>query len=371
MRLTRTGMWVVAASLVLVAAGVRWRYAEVVVLGALGVLIVATAWLTVRPPRGLEVVSRTLPKRVPRGSTISCRLRVNNSGRRMLPPVVLTDRFCGSTAEVVVSGLGGGQRRAFDYGLAAPRRGVHTVGPLHLRRGDLLGLVSSERPLGVLGEVTVHPVVFSLDTSRGVDHLSEIESIVRRTSPDPMAGFQSLRDYQRGDDTRTIHWPSSARLGHLIVREQIDAHRPRLIVIVDTSAGTYGEGSFEDAVDVAASLCAHALVGGLEVALRTNDPAMSGSAAPLAGQEEMLDLLARVEPGATERLDYAVLVGTGTANAEVLIISGGTGELPGRLPLVESIGVIRVGSAAAAPRPGVISVVDAREFRRAWIESTR
>lgn len=368
MKLTRTGMWVTAASVVLIALGVRWRYAELVVVGLIGVLAVATAWLTVRSPRHLEILSRTLPKRVPRQSSAACRLRVANTGRRPLAPFVLVDRFLGATAEVAVAALAGGQRQAFDYVLAAGRRGVHPVGPLHVRRQDLLGLVCCERTLGVLGELTVHPVVFGLDGSHGIDHLAEVESLLRRTSADPMAGFQSLRDYQHGDDTRTIHWPSTARLGHLMVREQIDPRRPRLIVILDTSTGSYEGDDFEDAVDIAASVCAHGLDGGLQVVLRTNDPAMSGSAGPLAGREEMLDFLARVEPGDGRRLDYAVLADTAAAGTEVLIVSGATGDLPSHLPLTEAVRVVRIGAVRPAP-PRLIPALGAPDFGRAWSEA--
>ena len=369
MNLTRTGIWVLGASFVLVAFGIRWRYTELIALGGLGLVAVATAWLSVHRPTDLEVRSRALPRRVVRGVGVPCRLRIANRGIRVLPPVVLVDRLLDSTVDLLVAGVGDRHERLIDYSLAAARRGVHPVGPLLVRRQDLLGLVSFERTVGHLDELIVHPTIHHLAGSRGVDHISDVESMLRRATADPMAGFQSLREYQRGDDTRTIHWASTARLGHLMVREFVDARRPRLTVVLDTAVAAHSEAGFEEAVDVAASLCAHAISVGLDVILRTNDRRAAGTEDPIVSTIEMLDLLARVErtePGTT--LPYAPLLSLAGAVEAVMIITGARGDLPRLATLTDRLTFVRIGVEEQVQRAGLIAARDAVGFRRAWTE---
>jgi uncharacterized protein (DUF58 family) len=77
--------------------------------------------------------------------------------------------------------------------------------------------------------------------------------------------FHALRDYVLGDEPRTIHWRSSARAGHLVVRQQVAAATNGTAIVLDTNSAAYGsderfgsawiEERFEQAVEVAASLC--------------------------------------------------------------------------------------------------------------------
>lgn len=180
------------------------------------------------------------------------------------------------------------------YRLAAPRRGVAVVGPISVRRSDPLGLVVGEHAVaGTTATLLVHPRVVVLHGRRFIERAAATESALRWGS-DPASGFQSLRPYAPGDDTRTIHWPTSARTGTIMVREYTDPHRPTLTVVLITEAADYSLASFDEAADVAASLCLHALRSGVDVVLATTDRANPGSPRPLREDVEALDLLARV-----------------------------------------------------------------------------
>src|SRR5207248_4180897 len=71
--------------------------------------------------------------------------------------------------------------------------------------------------------------------------------------------LHNLRLYQPGDDSRTIHWKTTARKSLLIVRDT-DAEDQRQVTIVlhtdisDRPAGSDLQASFEKAVSLAASL---------------------------------------------------------------------------------------------------------------------
>lgn len=57
----------------------------------------------------------------------------------------------------------------------------------------------------------------------------------------------------RGDDPRRIHWRTTARVGHLVVKEHIDTTEPTTTVLLDNVA-LESEELFEHAVEVAASV---------------------------------------------------------------------------------------------------------------------
>ncbi len=69
--------------------------------------------------------------------------------------------------------------------------------------------------------------------------------------------FYTMRQYQQGDDLRRIHWPSVARSGELMIRQDQSSQRARAIVFVDTRESAIGRThspQFEKAISVAASV---------------------------------------------------------------------------------------------------------------------
>ena len=72
------------------------------------------------------------------------------------------------------------------------------------------------------GTVLVHPRLYSLSGPYGAMHTVEDEAVIRRSASDPLSGFVSLREYVVGDDPRLVHWPTSARMGTLMIREHVE-----------------------------------------------------------------------------------------------------------------------------------------------------
>ena len=55
--------------------------------------------------------------------------------------------------------------------------------------------------------------------------------------------FESLRDYQRGDEVRNIAWPATARRGKLITREFTTERSQKVWIVLD--AGRLSRTAFE------------------------------------------------------------------------------------------------------------------------------
>src|SRR5437899_3317308 len=71
------------------------------------------------------------------------------------------------------------------------------------------------------------------------------------------AEFYTMREYVTGDDLRRIHWPSVARTGQLMIRQDESTRRSSALLFLDSRAsalGAYGSPGFERAVSVAATL---------------------------------------------------------------------------------------------------------------------
>ncbi|WP_372430360.1 DUF58 domain-containing protein [Janibacter melonis] len=93
-----------------------------------------------------------------------------------------------------------------------------------------------------------------------------------------------MREYRSGDELRRIHWPSTARTGQMMVRQDEQPGRRRALVLLDnrasSHAGTGGGGSLEWSVSATASVATHLVAHGLETYLATADEA-SEPLAPL------------------------------------------------------------------------------------------
>ena len=85
--------------------------------------------------------------------------------------------------------------------------------------------------------------------------------------------FDSLRAYVVGDELRRVHWRSSAKVGELMVREQLDTAEPTIVVLLDDRASAHPDvragvaESFESACEAAASIVAAAVREDLPVSL--------------------------------------------------------------------------------------------------------
>jgi uncharacterized protein (DUF58 family) len=135
------------------------------------------------------------------------------------------------------------------------RRGSITFADSYLAKPDLLGLFRRliileacqsclvlpkqypVKPLGLAGKRKYQAGGVSLANSVG--NASE---------------FMSMRDYQRGDPSNSIHWKSFAKHGKLIVKEYQDEYFVRRALLLDTLIGDAAAEQFEAAVSVAASI---------------------------------------------------------------------------------------------------------------------
>ncbi|WP_027659558.1 DUF58 domain-containing protein [Salinispora fenicalii] len=398
MGVTARGVGLFVAAAALLAAGFRFAYPELALLGAAGVTaggyaLAVAAWR----PR-LAVVRRAEPDRVGRGEPVTMTVTVHNRGRLRSANLVAEDR-CGSVpVPVPVLRLRPGRDTTVRYDVPTTRRGVVRVGPLRVTRRDPLGLVSLSRQHGEAVPVWVHPRVHPLNvvpTGAGRSLDGRVDSV-----PHGSITFDSLREYVVGDELRRVHWRTSARVGELMVREHVDTSLPRLVVLLDNRVVAHPQQvagraeSFESACEAAASVLTAAYRADLPVVLvlvapeQEVDPAgvpeaglvgpereVSAAGVPEAGVAGPLDRLAAAGFGADtldatltrlrgDRLGDTLIALTGPGGRETL---GRFGALRGAYASVV-VGVFGAAEPAQPPATGlvVIDAVDGAAFAAEW-----
>lgn len=268
--MTPAGRGTLVAGILIGLLGFGLGYPTLSTMGATLVAAVLVALILVGRPPDLASTRVVRPDRVTEGDSATTQLTITNTGRRASSASHGQERFGTGTITVQIPSLEPHESIVLTNEISTGRRGVFDVGPLTVRRGDPIGLARRGDVSSDLTRLIVHPVVHDL-TPFPAGIRRDLEGLPSGESASGGVTFSNLREYVPGDDFRLIHWRSSARVGSLMVRHNVDVHRPRTTVILDTSAALYDEDSFEDAVRAAASVIAAAMKRRFPFTLRTSD----------------------------------------------------------------------------------------------------
>ncbi|WP_254864568.1 DUF58 domain-containing protein [Halovivax gelatinilyticus] len=104
-----------------------------------------------------------------------------------------------------------------EYDVQFLERGERTIGPLSIEVTDLFGLFRRRFDYEKTEPVVVYPPVYELTPSARRE-LTEYANTAREFD---RAVFEQLREYERGDSLRDVHWKSAARNpdDELVVKE--------------------------------------------------------------------------------------------------------------------------------------------------------
>ncbi|MFI5492316.1 DUF58 domain-containing protein [Actinoplanes sp. NPDC051859] len=369
--ITGRGAGVVLAAVALLAAGFAYGYPDLALLGGAATIAILCAvgfglW---RPRLGVDRVAE--PDRVPRGAPAAMTVTVRNTSRLRAANLVATDRCGAATVPVPLLRLRPGRDTTVDYPVPTTRRGVVPVGPLRVTRTDPLGLLTLSRAYGDTTTVWVHPRIHLLRAvpagmARSLD--GRIDKV-----PHGTITFDSLREYVVGDELRRVHWRSSAKVGELMVREQLDTSEPTIVVLLDDRAAAHPDRrdgtaeSFEAACEAAASIIAAAVREDLPVVLHLTSGPAAGPYLDVLTEAALRDgdLTRTVRSLRQSRLGDTLVYLTGPGGRTDL---GTVGALRGPYPVVIA-GLFGDRDAAPVAAGGaliVIEAADGEQFAAAW-----
>ncbi|WP_405063906.1 DUF58 domain-containing protein [Kribbella sp. NBC_01505] len=359
MRLTGRGIAVLLGSIAFYALGEFAGYALFRALAGIGIgALLAAVVLTLRQPQ--VTVQRVLsPDRVERGRPALATLRVRNEGTRRQASFSARDSAGAAWKEVRVRQLGPGIEATYRYELPTSRRGRIAVGPLSLERRDPLGLTRNSKATGEVGTLWVHP---RRHPTRTVVAGRPRHHHVGRTADDSLRGSADLRDvrpYVVGDEVRHLHWKATARTGQLMVRDYADPDQPRLTVLLDTRTEPLPEATFEEAVEVAASILFAASTAGHRCRFVTTAGADFAAPGGAVASRLFLDELCIVQQRDEKSALVPAVLTTGTsAGGAIVVVTGARGSAADLAPLLtrySSVTAIGLG-----PLQGVAPILGAQ-----------
>jgi uncharacterized protein (DUF58 family) len=290
------GLVIGALTLFVVGTNVQAGWLLVLAALLLGAAL-AGALLPARMVRGLTV-ARDAPQRAFQGDVVRVELEVTNRSRGLRASLFVRDRFVSDT-EAFVAVLAPGERVDLVTERVATRRGVQGAEPVVLRSDAPFGVAERRRRIEASGVATILPRVEPLGDLDFVDLAPTAERAIH-TWPRRGGGpeYVGIREYRPGDSMRHVHWPSTARHGSVMVRELEAETTRRLAIVVDTLRDVGEEWTPFDAVcSAAASVALAAAARGQGVRL------VSAGADPIAGEEEILERLATLQPDGRRLVD--------------------------------------------------------------------
>lgn len=156
-----------------------------------------------------------------------------------------------------------------DLPLEVSQRGAYDHLPVEVSTDAPFGIlvISARRIVALPHQLLVGPAVIPTVAQLGpiTGDRSDVPSRGRAVSGDTV---RSVRPYVVGDPAHMVHWPTSARLGSLVVRELEPPQRLGVAVVLQLT-GANGDPAVETAVSRAAGVAIDALDRGGRVVLCT------------------------------------------------------------------------------------------------------
>ncbi len=234
------------AVVILVLAQVNnWRLLDKLFLTIVALLAVAGLW-SWSSLRGLRIEREIGADRAQVGQEIGERIRVENLSRWGKLWVEVRDHSSlpGHNASQVVSLLPRGASRWHARSICI-RRGRFLIGPMTLQGGDPFGLFPTRRLLPQTHELLVYPA--TVDVSSFVLPVGELPggSMTKGRTPQITPNAVGVREYLPGDSFNRISWPTTARTGHLMVKEFELDPTADVWMVLDMDGRTHVQGAVQ------------------------------------------------------------------------------------------------------------------------------
>lgn len=300
--ITRRGWALIGSAVGLFIAGRILGLVQLAVLAlaAILVLLAAIIWVRAHPPR--LRARRELKERLQVG--VQGRVDIVVEAVRSSPTLSVNDAFDGGrrAARLLLAPLHSGEEARAAYRFPTDRRGRFEVGPLRATVTDPFGLVQRTRHVLAAEQVIVYPRVRDVlppPETGGLDLDREQPQV--RSRIEPSGEFHTLREYAPGDDLRHVHWKSTARRGHLMMRQNEARRRTPVLIVLDVRPGAHDRASFERAVEACASIVTAIDRSDRPVEVMLGTGAVIGTPGR-RHLDSVMDELAVIEPHGPERL---------------------------------------------------------------------
>jgi len=263
-------------------------------------------------------VERSSPGNVTLAGTAESVLTVRNAGKRTLRALVRDawQPSAGAANPVQETEVPPGERRRLTVRLRPVRRGDLNAPHVTIRSFGPLRLAARQKTVQCPGSVRVLPPFNSRrHLPSKLRRLRELDGKAAVQIRGAGTEFDSLRDYVRGDDVRSIDWRATARRSAVVVRTWRPERDRRVVIMLDTSrtaaARINDEPRLDTGIEAALLLAVLAERGGDRVDFFAFDRRMRARAGTAAGGNLLGQLVQAMAPLEAEliELDWAQIPG--------------------------------------------------------------
>jgi uncharacterized protein (DUF58 family) len=208
----------------------------------LSLLIVLVAFLWARLSIvGLKVHRHARLQKASAGDVFEEHFEVFNSSYFLSPwaEVDNQSRLPGAAGSRLLTRVGG--RRAVPYIARTwlTRRGRYLLGPTSVVSGDPFGLFHASRRFPAEESLVVLPIIYDILAFPAAPGLLPGGQAIRRKTSEVTPHAAGVREYVPGDPLKSIHWPTTARRGKVMVKEFEQDPQAEVWIFLDIENGVH------------------------------------------------------------------------------------------------------------------------------------
>ncbi|OJX41455.1 MAG: hypothetical protein BGO78_01635 [Chloroflexi bacterium 44-23] len=221
-------------------------------------LIIVNFFWTLIATKKIAVLRRQRVLRLPVGNMFEERFDVVNQSKlwRLWVEIEDLSGLPGNTGSKVLSQISPRQDRFYVSRTLLIKRGAYTMSPTLLRSGDPFGMFLSEKVFESDKTLVVLPYFENIEKIKQPIGLYIGGETVRQKSLQATSIAAGVREYQPGDPLNRIHWRSSAKRGHFMVKEFEQDPQGDTWILLDSNANFHYEKKLDLEVNKADSFWA-------------------------------------------------------------------------------------------------------------------
>ncbi len=217
-------------------------------LAYVGLLLLIGMWLwTGVLARALRVDRQADSLRASVGDILKEHYEVRNNSRLLAPWVEIVNRspIPAAAGSRVISLLRGHEKQSYVARTWLTRRGGFPLGPTAITVSDPFGLFRIEREIPAAHSLIVLPMIFPISSFLAPPGILPGGKVIRRKAIDMTPHAAGVREYAPGDELKRIHWPTTARVGRVMVKEFEQDPQAEVWLFLDAQGSAHAEKPYD------------------------------------------------------------------------------------------------------------------------------
>jgi uncharacterized protein (DUF58 family) len=183
-------------------------------------LIITSLFWSLMAIRGIQLLRRTRSLRTSVGRIFDEHFDVVNTSRWVCLWLEIQDNspIPQKSGSRLLTSIGGKRQRSYTARTRITKRGAYPLGPTNFSSGDLFGFFTSNRLIQTKDTLVALPLTVDIQYFPAPSGLLPGGREIHQKTLDVTPHATGVREYIPGDPMKRIHWPSSAKRDHFMVK---------------------------------------------------------------------------------------------------------------------------------------------------------